>query len=945
MSNSISTKTSTPRFSKSRAPTAEATQKSEKGLISGIAASVTGLAQSLMPIPGLSAPAGIVAGISSIVGTIAGVFGFDKPTSVEAPKTVKFNWFNITHGSGLEQSTILSIDPANRVDRLSGEVGYNSDEDNLLNIAQIPQLIGTGSFSNLTQGDIVMHVPVTPMYAPVAGNLDNTLFFPTVYHTYTSFVANLFRYWRGSMVYKLKFMASNFHSGRVRITWYPGSPNSSAALVDSELYHAVGMVVDIRGNTEVEFSIPYLRPEPFLKSNLAEAVYEVSSWAQTSAAKMLTPWKYWVDNRNAPAVANGFFRVTMETALTFPSLPVPAVQYILYSHAGSDIQFAEPTTESFCNILHSGAKVIGAPQLAAVNPSNIAEVSAARQVCTGLRQAMSDPTGEVSTEVVQVEETTTFSDVADKQEAVDPRAHSSVSLNEYRMPDILDFLARPRPVFSHTWSSSEVVGTCTALDPLVMFLNSNIVTGKLSGFTYLKCDVKVDIRMNGTRFHYGAWGYSHLPYGFVADRSRMSLTQLSGLNGGVITPDTETVHSIVMPYMYNKHAFTLGNIGPNINSIAGAPEMANCGMLWSYPITPLAGGTVSGSDVAPVHLTYFVSLHNVVLSGLTPFAIPTPPIFTPEAPVVSFPVVDGIYTQNTIMNVACRPIPPKPASIVENDYDPAGLSRDGFTTSELHGDASPLVPGSSSIVPCNVLHGEYVTHLKQLICRPGHVGKFKPNHLGTFVTHFGQVNSFDTQLRWYKGMTSPAYANTVDYKNAVHDNASFLDVFREIFLIERGSVAYKLLPDVSINKFLTNGIRFEHESMTTWCLTTAGLAGDSLFDASVLAGIDVRDYTRYSAGVHFVPEPSRQPPEVIAPYHTNLLFHYVPRTAVETEGPDSHINTLMPGRIECPGVRVYMDKDFNKTSVTVLKSAGDDFQFSHLVPPGSVTYNTNRFVS
>jgi hypothetical protein len=82
-----------------------------------------------------------------------------------------------------------------------------------------------------------------------------------------AFVANVFQYWRGRVQYRLQFGKTAFHAGRIRVTVVPNeviAGNTGAVntcLVGTTLngtnYSAVSYVVDIKGQNDFEFEVPW----------------------------------------------------------------------------------------------------------------------------------------------------------------------------------------------------------------------------------------------------------------------------------------------------------------------------------------------------------------------------------------------------------------------------------------------------------------------------------------------------------------------------------------------------------------------------------------------------------------------------------------------------------------------------------------------------------------
>jgi hypothetical protein len=85
-----------------------------------------------------------------------------------------------------------------------------------------------------------------------------------------SFLAAQFKYWRGSLTYRLKIVKTSFHSGRISIAFFPVDELS---LTSNEQY-VNRMIVDIRDCTEVEFTVPYISRRPW--TTLGERIGQIT---------------------------------------------------------------------------------------------------------------------------------------------------------------------------------------------------------------------------------------------------------------------------------------------------------------------------------------------------------------------------------------------------------------------------------------------------------------------------------------------------------------------------------------------------------------------------------------------------------------------------------------------------------------------------------------------
>lgn len=100
-----------------------------------------------------------------------------------------------------------------------------------------------------------------PLNCPVGKHAEKTIY----YNTKLSYLANLFSLWRGPIEYRFDFIASKFHSCRVKIAWYP--PSTLSVAPNEESTDAWTQIVDIQSQTSIVFTVPYLQSHPYLLIN------------------------------------------------------------------------------------------------------------------------------------------------------------------------------------------------------------------------------------------------------------------------------------------------------------------------------------------------------------------------------------------------------------------------------------------------------------------------------------------------------------------------------------------------------------------------------------------------------------------------------------------------------------------------------------------------------
>jgi hypothetical protein len=155
-----------------------------------------------------------------------------------------------------------------------------------------------------------------PTSASAAGVLARLNVYPALKATSGTFLNTLSRinyFWRGSLRYHLRVVASGFHSGRLLVTWEPSGNVSVPTLANAT--NRLSLVVDIQETTDVYFTIPYMQVEPWLRAGTETA-----------------------------SLPNGQLALTILNPLATPSGDVGFVDMLMWQYGASDLEFAMPAT-------------------------------------------------------------------------------------------------------------------------------------------------------------------------------------------------------------------------------------------------------------------------------------------------------------------------------------------------------------------------------------------------------------------------------------------------------------------------------------------------------------------------------------------------------------------------------------------------------------------------
>ena len=172
--------------------------------------------------------------------TVAAMFGLSKPVTNARTDVVQVQPLqSFANGDGIDHSVKLGMSVENGIDMQPIVGGSNEDEMNLLKIVMTPMLL-------ITQA-LVAGTPATPL-APVGPQVELSGPWHT---TYVDWVSKLFKYVSGSYKFKIYITASLMQAIRL-VFFLSDDPTNEQDWMNC--YHTV---VDVQGDTEVEFLLPY----------------------------------------------------------------------------------------------------------------------------------------------------------------------------------------------------------------------------------------------------------------------------------------------------------------------------------------------------------------------------------------------------------------------------------------------------------------------------------------------------------------------------------------------------------------------------------------------------------------------------------------------------------------------------------------------------------------
>lgn len=300
-----------PQSSKFVPRTKTEQEQSEAGIgpISGIATKVNTVANIVgKRVPLLSGLAGTVSWASQLIGDVAHVFGFSKPIVLEhSTRMVQGGFWYSANCDMPDNSQNLALTGRNEVEILPGFAGNDIDEMSIDYIKSIPAYLATVNWvSTYVPGDALYTLSINPyqFYTTFVSGVSSV-----TCETPISFLANYFQYYRGGIRFIIKIVKTEFHSGRLAISFNPYDySNTGTSITGTNQFWIHRDIVDIRNGEVIDFIVPYVS---------------------------LTPYR--------PINANaGELRVSVVNPLVAPATVASTIQLIVEVAAAPDFEYAVP---------------------------------------------------------------------------------------------------------------------------------------------------------------------------------------------------------------------------------------------------------------------------------------------------------------------------------------------------------------------------------------------------------------------------------------------------------------------------------------------------------------------------------------------------------------------------------------------------------------------------
>lgn len=306
--------TTSKRKIKSIAAT-EASAIASTGTISAVFENAGSLLTSIgKAVPSASAFTAPAAWIASAAAGVASYFGYSKPVHDGHPNVVsQLKIPYMASSSGVSTASVLALrhDNAISINDYSPTPYDEMSWDYIKQIPSIVQVVQLSTSDVWNQNKLVFSLfpGNSSITTTTTDNFGNNL--RLKYLCPGGFVSRYFRFWRGSIKIRFKFIKTDFHNGRYMITFTPTTTGSSSPSATTSVL-SIREIIDLAGPDEIELTFPYLMPFP------------------------------WINRQSASTTSMGFINIICLNPLRAPETASSTVDVLLYMSLGCDFEVMGP---------------------------------------------------------------------------------------------------------------------------------------------------------------------------------------------------------------------------------------------------------------------------------------------------------------------------------------------------------------------------------------------------------------------------------------------------------------------------------------------------------------------------------------------------------------------------------------------------------------------------
>lgn len=287
--------------------------------VSNAMTNVAKLAGGFSTVPWIAPYAKATQTVANGLGNIAKLFGYSRPAQIENATLMKRNFMGpLANTDRGDQCVKLTLDSKQELTIDPSTVGLSAeDEMSIKHMAAKESYYTSFPFTTAVAAGTQLFVTAVFPY------LNRQLTAPTrSYNTALSTVANMFDFWRGSVIFRFQIVASQYHKGRLLFVWDPvGGSNA-----EPEQNVQYSRIVDL--STERDFTMEICWGQPLSYLPAPTTMFYTNRYRADTGTLGATPNE------------NGQLRVIVLNELTSPNSTVNNdIRINVFVKGGDDIEF------------------------------------------------------------------------------------------------------------------------------------------------------------------------------------------------------------------------------------------------------------------------------------------------------------------------------------------------------------------------------------------------------------------------------------------------------------------------------------------------------------------------------------------------------------------------------------------------------------------------------
>jgi len=293
--------------------------------------------------------------IAETVAGVARMFGYSRPNSIDPTKPMAMHPYGNLANTNLGDDAIkLTLDAKQELTIDPRTIGVTPDDEmSLRTLAMKESFITKFGWSSADTVGTDLHYHVVKPTQFGLGAIDPSSGI-RYYPTPAAWVAAPFEFWRGSMMFRFKVIASSFHKGRLRISYDPTYSQSVDTFNVVQNY-----VVDIAENKEFCLKVGWNQPQ---------------SYATITDFTATLPWGA-LPIVVSPGLSNGTLKVEVLNELTSPitGATTEVIEVLVFASMCDDFEVQSPNSGRLSTLMFLDSTTAGAGLMANEESSALVE--------------------------------------------------------------------------------------------------------------------------------------------------------------------------------------------------------------------------------------------------------------------------------------------------------------------------------------------------------------------------------------------------------------------------------------------------------------------------------------------------------------------------------------------------------------------------------------------